>query len=246
MKTPENPEEGQSTSMNPEGPFIEPPVPSPCQRPERNPIYFPELPPNKPVELKLVTPKPFTGNWEELDGFLLDLNLYLMVNRDIYDSSFKKIGFALSFMTSGDAKSWKDQYLEESNRGEYLDLGTWSEFTEALRESFKPYDVPGDTMDKIIHLKKGDATVEDHIAKYKILLRKAKIPEDSPPAIDYFMRSLPVPLQRDLLRLPTPPKDLKEWYSWASKLDNNFKRMQCILGQTPRKTPEKAKEEPKR
>ena len=101
-------------------------------------------------------------------------------------------------------------------------------------------------MEKIIHLKKGDATVEDHIAKYKILLRKAKIPEDSPPAIDYFMRLLPVPLQRDLLRLPTPLKDLKEWYNWASKLDNNFKRMQRILGRTLGKTPEKAKEEPKR
>ena len=102
-------------------------------------------------------------------------------------------------MTSGDAKSWKDQYLEESNRGEYLDLGTWSEFMEALRESFEPYDALGDAMEKIIHLKKGDLMVEDHIAKYKILLRKAKIAKDSPPAIDYFMRSLPVPLQRDLL-----------------------------------------------
>ena len=93
MKTPENPEEGQSISMNPKGPFVEPPVPSPRQRPERNLIYSPELPANKPIKLKLATPKPFTGNREELDGFLLDLNLYLMVNRDIYDTSFKKIGF---------------------------------------------------------------------------------------------------------------------------------------------------------
>ena len=54
-------------------------------------------------------------------------------------------------------------------------------------------------MDKIINLKKGNVTVEDHIAKYKILLRKAKIPEDSSPAINYFLRSLPIPLQRDLL-----------------------------------------------
>ena len=82
---------------------------------------------------------------------------------------------------------------------EYLDLGTWSEFTKALRESFEPYNAPGDAMEKIINLKKGDTTVEDHIAKYKTLLRKAKIPEDSPLEIDYFMRSLPTPLQRDLL-----------------------------------------------
>ena len=65
MKTPENPEEGQSTSMNPEGPSIEPPIPSPRLRPERNPVYFPELPlppTSKPIELKLASPKPFTGN----------------------------------------------------------------------------------------------------------------------------------------------------------------------------------------
>ena len=144
-------------------------------------------------------------------------------------------------MTSGDAKSWKDQYLEESNKGEYLDLGTWSEFTKALRDSFEPYDVPGDTMEKIINLKKGDASVEDHIAKYKTLLRKAKIPEDSPPAIDYFMRSLPIPLQRDLLCLSTPPKDLKEWYSWANRLDNNYRKMQWILGRSTGKNPRESK-----
>ena len=185
MKTPENPKEGPSASINPEGPFTEPPtIPSPHQRPERNPVFFPEMPlppTSKPVELKLASPKPFTGNQEDLNGFLLDLNLYLMVNHEIYDNSFKKIGYALSFMTSGDAKSWKDQYLEESNRGEYLDLGTWAEFTQALRESFEPFDAPGDAMEEIIHLKKGDATVEDHVARYKILLRKAKIPH--PPLI---------------------------------------------------------------
>ena len=174
MKTPENPEEGLSTSMNPEGPFTGLPImPSPRLRPERNPVYFPELPlppTSKPVELKLASLKPFTGNREDLNGFLLDLNLYLMVNNEIYDTSFKKIGYALSFMTSGDAKSWKDQYLEESNRGEYLYLGTWAEFTQALRKSFEPYDAPGNAMEKIINLKKGDATVEDHVAKYKILL----------------------------------------------------------------------------
>ena len=98
---------------------------------------------NRPTELKLAAPKPFTGNQEDLNGFLLNLNLYLTINREIYDDSFNKIRYDLSFMTSGDAKSWKDQYLEESNKGEYLDLGTWSEFTKALRESFEPYDAPG-------------------------------------------------------------------------------------------------------
>ena len=140
-KTPDNPEPTQNIPLER----------SPIHHPSINPIHFPELPPApRPTELKLATPKPFTGNREDLNGFLLDLNLYLMVNHKIYDTSFKKIGYALSFMTSGDAKSWKDQYLEESNQGEYLDLGTWSEFTEALRESFEPYNAPGDVMEKLL------------------------------------------------------------------------------------------------
>ena len=82
-------------------------------------LFFPEPPPiHRPTELKLAALKPFTGNREDLNGFLLDLNLYLTVNREIYNDSFKKIGYTLSFMTSGDAKSWKGQYLEESNKGE--------------------------------------------------------------------------------------------------------------------------------
>ena len=95
-KTPENPDPTQNI----------PPEISPVQCPNINPIQFPELPSApRPTELKLAMPKPFTGNREDLNGFLLDLNLYLMVNHEIYDTSFKKIGYALSFMTSGDAKS---------------------------------------------------------------------------------------------------------------------------------------------
>ena len=207
----DNPDTKPMTPINPDPTQNVPPERSPISRPNVDPLFPPELPPiHRPTKLKLAAPKPFTGNREDLNGFLLNLNLYLTVNREIYDDSFKKIGYALSFMMTGDAKSWKDQYLEESNKGEYLDLGTWSEFTKALKESFEPYGAPGDTMDKIINLKKGDATIKDHIVKYKVLLRKAKIPEDSLLVIDYFMRSLPIPLQRDLLRLSTPPKDLKE------------------------------------
>ena len=170
----DNPKTKPMTPTKPDPTQNVPPETSPVINPNINPIFYPEPLTHWPTELKLAAPKPFTGNREDLNGFLLDLNLYLTVNREIYDDSFKKIRYALSFMTSGDAKSWKDQYLEESNKGEYLNLGTWLEFMKALRESFKLYDAPGDAIEKIINLKKGDATVEDHIAKYKHFWGKQK------------------------------------------------------------------------
>ena len=56
-----------------------------------------------------------------------------------------------------------------------------------------------------------------------------------------------IPLQRKLLDLTTPPKNLKEWYEWAARLDNNFQKMKRILGRTTNgKQPEKAREEPRK
>ena len=65
----------------------------------------------KPSELKLNQPKPFTGKRTEFDGFLQDVELYLNINEDTYNTDKKKIGYALSFMNKGDVKSWKGQFI---------------------------------------------------------------------------------------------------------------------------------------
>ena len=51
---------------------------------------------------------------------------------------------------------------------------------------FKPYDASGDALKKITALKMGNTLIEDHIARYKILITKAGIQKNSPGAIDYF------------------------------------------------------------
>ena len=196
----------------------------------------------RPTELKLSPPKSFTGKRDELDGFLQDVHLYLEVNSEIYDTDKKKIAYALSFMNEGDAKSWKGQFITEKTTPTGLNLGTWTEFTTSLTTAFAPFDAPGDALERLTSLKMGNNSIEDHIAQYKVLLSKSKVPDDSPSAIDYFRRTLNVPLQRKLLELPTQPKDLKEWYEWASRLDNNYRRMQRILGRPAGK----GREEPTR
>ena len=196
----------------------------------------------KTSELKLSPPKPFAGKRDELDDFIQDVYLYLDVNSNTYDTDKKKIGYILSFMNSGDAKSWKAQFLRNSTKDTGLDLGTWGDFIKQLKEAFEPYNAPGDALEELIALKMGNSSIEDHVARYKVLLKKSKVPEDSPSAINYFRKTLNYPLQRDLLKLPTPPADLKEWYELAARLDNNFRKLQRILGRNTGK----AKEEPRR
>ena len=145
-------------------------------------------------------------------------------------------------MNEGDAASWKAQFLSEAERPSGLHLEGWTKFKTDLIAAFKPYDAPGDALEKITTLRMGNNTsIEDHIAKYKILLNKAGISKNSPAAIDYFRRSLNVPLQKQLLNLPTPLTTMDQWWEWASRLDNNYRKMIRIIGGKPNK-----KEEPRK
>ena len=163
----------------------------------------------KASELKLSPLKPFTGKREELNDFIQEVNLYLDINNEMYYTDKKKIGYLLSFMNSRDAKSWKSQFLQSVTTNESTNLGTWDAFIKKLKEAFKPYEAPGDALEELLVLRMGNSSIEDHLARFKVLLEKSEVPKDSPSAINYFRKLLNYPLQKDLLRLPTPPKILK-------------------------------------
>ena len=181
-------------------------------------------------ELKLNQPKPFTGKREDLKKFLQDINLYLHVNDKVYNDDTKKISFALSFINDGDAASWKEQLLEEAMKKDPINLGTWSDFMKDLQTAFQPYDAPGDALEEMKALRMGNGSIEEHNARFKMAVTKSALDSTSPAVIDYYRESLNIPLQRRILSLENPPKTLQEWYDWAAKLDNNWRKMQKILG----------------
>jgi len=192
---------------------------------------------SKGKKVKLNLPKPFNGKHEKLKTFLQDSQMYLLINAEMYETDLKKIAFMLSLMEEGDAASWKQQLIEETFDRAILagtdpNFGTIVNFIGALKDAFEPYDSEGNTLEEMKALRIGDVPIDEHIAKYKMLVTKAKLKEENPVVIDLFRESLSLSLQRRLLTLEKPPKTLKDWYEWASRLDNNYKRMQRILGRT--------------
>jgi len=187
----------------------------------------------KKVKLNLL--KPFNGKHEKLKTFLQDSQMYLLINAETYETDLKKIAFMLSLMEEGDAASWKQQLIEETFDQAILagtdpNFGTIGNFIGALKDAFEPYDSEGDALEEMKALRIGDVPIDEHIAKYKMLVTKAKLKEENPVVINLFRETLSLSLQRRLLTLEKPPKTLKDWYEWASRLDNNYKRMQHILG----------------
>ena len=83
---------------------------------------------DKNGSVKLNLPKVFDGSRDKFKKFLQTTEIYLGINKKVYDDDLKKIGFILSFMTEGQAEAWADQFVKEAqtqNPRPDLDLGTY-------------------------------------------------------------------------------------------------------------------------
>ena len=67
-----------------------------------------------------------------------------------------------------------------------FDLGTWDQFKKDLNNAFKLYDAPGDAQEEMKTIKMGNNTIEEHIAKFKMLITTSDLEDKSLVVVDYF------------------------------------------------------------
>ena len=197
---------------------------------------------------ELNPPKPFIGKRTDLQRFLQDTFIFLMINKEHYNNDDKKIAFVMSFMTDGDATLWKEEFIgkvirDSVARGDNISFRTYKKFIESLEKSFSPYDAPGDALDAMKHLQMGDGNFDEHLAKFKLLVSQSGL-DESPVIVNLFRETLPVGLQRPILLSENPPTTLQEWYDKENTFHGNWKRTQHMLGQG--KVNEPKKDTPKR
>ena len=101
--------------------------------------------PTNDVKQKLKTPMPFSGKREDLRKFLQEVKIYLMVNGDSYPTDLDKILFVLSYMSEGDANSWKEEFLDTAEQtaaqtNVTIDLGTYTKLITDITKDFSPYN----------------------------------------------------------------------------------------------------------
>ena len=84
---------------------------------------------------------------------------------------------------------------------------------------------------KQLRMKPSDS-IDDHIAKFKMLVVASKIGTESSVVTDLFRESLFVALQSRLLTMEARPKTLDEWYTKSRNLDNAWKKTKMITQRT--------------
>ena len=132
---------------------------------------------------------PFSGKRNALGKFTDNLQLHFILNKIKEDED--KIVFTLTYMEGGDAESWKAAFIKNAVQANgSINFGTWAQFLKDLQKDFKPYDVKGDALDEIIKLRQGTNSIEDHVARFKVLRADSGVAEDSLAALDYFQKSI--------------------------------------------------------
>ena len=90
----------------------------------------------KPQELKLGQPATFDRDPTKARGWFNNTQLYLLVNKDIYNDDDRKIAFVLSFMREGSATLWALTKTEAAFKRNSPSFGTWNDFLSRFTASF--------------------------------------------------------------------------------------------------------------
>jgi Zinc knuckle len=102
-------------------------------------------------------------------------------------------------------------------------------------EAFSMFDTVGDALDELRSLKKKKTeSIDEHIAKFKMLVAESKIDTMNPLSIELFKKTLPWALMLELMKLETLLKTINNWYEWVATLDHRFHKVNRAIERTRR------------
>jgi hypothetical protein len=174
-------------------------------------------------ELKFKSPTPFNGQPKHLASFLKECKLYLQMNRSVYDTDEKKVGYILSLMTEGTAAIWRDNFLRASeNELEVYDFPTYRNFILLLENNFQDTDEKAEALHQIGTITQGLRSIQDHNARFSLLVHQSGLTdaENEQILVNYYQRSLNYDLLQDVWRTYPKPRTLAGWMKAAQDEDN--------------------------
>ena len=168
--------------------------------------------PPKPQELKLGQPSTFDGNPKKARAWINNTQLYLLVNKDIYNHDDKKITFALSFMKEGAAGLWALTKTKTAFTRNPPGFKTWADFLKRFNDSFILENTQEQAIAWLTTTKVNDKIdILNYILKFKNNAALSGI-TDQNVLINFFSRGIPTQLMRRIYSMDIVPTTMEKWY----------------------------------
>ena len=168
--------------------------------------------PPRPLELKLGQPSIFDGNPKKARAWINNTQLYLLVNKDVYDHDDKKIAFTLTFMKEGAAGLWALTETKPAFTRNPPGFGTWADFLQRFNDSFILENTKEQAIAWLTTTKVNDRIdILDYISKFKNNAALSGI-TDQNILINFFSRGIPTQLMRRIYSMDIIPTTMEKWY----------------------------------
>ena len=155
------------------------------------------------------------------------------INHEVYDNEPAKVAFALSFLTSGEAQKWKEQFIRSITKDRKMTFPTYAEFMNKLQAAFKAVNPVDAAMQKLALLRQGNRPVKTMITEFRLLVGDAGLSVDSASdqihLIKMFMNCLNPQLKKKIIFGDSVPRTIEGWYEKATQYDSNFQLAQAMM-----------------
>ena len=182
----------------------------------------------KPQELKLGQPPAFDGTPEKARGWFNNVQLYLLVNKDIYNDDDRKIAYALSFMREGSAALWSLTETEAALKRNPPNFGTWQDFLNKFSASFILENTKDQAIAWMTTARVDKKTpLMDYISQFKNNAALSEISNEDV-LINFYSRGIPSFLMKKIYGMDTVPTTIEKWYQATLRFQHVWEKTQEI------------------
>ena len=131
-------------------------------------------PQNDGKNYRLPDQNTFSGRAETVDAFLLECVTRFNILPNNFNSTNKKVYYALSLMKDGVARTWKEQYLRSREGEQYLaEQNLWDNFANRLKTSFTDPGNRTNAMRSLKNICQGNGSIDELNTRFRLLISKA-------------------------------------------------------------------------
>ena len=192
----------------------------------------------KPTELHLNTPKAYDGSPATAKYWLNSVRTYLLINKDMYSTDDKKVGYALSFMTEGTAKSWAAVHTQTA-----LDASSFRTFPNFITSFQTTFQSTNSAAEATTWLTNTQVHNDDYLPKYmgefKLKVIEAELDSTTHAAtiIHYLCAGIPVWLSDRIYGMEVIPTTPKGWYETIDQFLSQRRFAASVAKQHSSRTP---------
>ena len=168
----------------------------------------------------LVVSPTFNGSREKVVGFINACHLYTSATLEGVDNK-GRISWVLSYVQGGVAEIWKDNILDEIEKGT-SEVETMEELFEKMKEEFGEFGEESRKADKLRLLVQGSRTCNKYVQEFRRAARGSGY--EGRALIDKFKRGLNGTIKRKLAEAKSLPSTITKWQERAVKLDRNTRQ----------------------